>query len=54
MEEYKGKAKNYEDAKLRAILAVLAALYNIEVQDHLGKVTILDKGKKIATLEIRI
>ena len=54
MEEFKGQAKSYEDAKLKAILAVLATLYHIEVKDDTGKITITKDGKKIATLEIAI
>lgn len=54
MEEYKGQAKSYEDAKLKAILAVLNSTLGIFVDDQMGKITITKDGKKIATLEISI
>jgi len=53
MEEYNGKAKSYEDAKLKAITAVLATI-GIEITDEMGKVTITKDGDKVATLEISI
>lgn len=51
---FKGKAKSYEDMKLRAILAVLNTTHGLVVEDDMGKVTIADKNGVFATIEISV
>lgn len=51
MEEYQGEAKSYEDAKLRAILAVLETK-GIHVTDEDGKISIIIDKIEVATLNI--
>lgn len=49
--EYQGQKKSYEEARLDAILAVLATM-GIKVSDEFGIVTITKDGQKVATIDI--
>lgn len=51
MREYKGEQKSYEEAKLNAILAVLATM-DIQIKDEFGLITINKNGSKVATIDI--
>lgn len=52
-QDYRGEAKNYEDAKLKAVTSVLATM-GITVTDDLGKITIKKDGEEYATITISI
>lgn len=52
-EIYETSASSYEDAKLRAILAVLS-LHGIEVKEDKDATRVYKDGELVATLEISI
>ena len=49
--EYSGNAKSYDDAKLRALTAILTTM-GIEITDDSGKLSVKHNGILVATLEV--
>ena len=53
MEEYQGKSKSYEEAKLKVISAVLETI-GIKIEDNMGEIAVTRDGVRVATIQMEI